>query len=513
MHGIILTGFNSVSTMKAQYKRTGGAHRIATYLRERDWDIEVLDFVMGWSLEQLQEFTRSRITNKSVFIGFGGTFPIWSDTLKTYFEWVREEYTNLKIIAGGQVSNIYLLEADWYIDGFGERAIEALLKHITGTGTERLKYQLGINGRRVVKGNTDYPSFPMKNLGIRYEDRDFILADETLVTEFGRGCIFNCSFCNFPILGVKEDHSRDAEDLRLELQDTYDRFGVTKYVIADETVNDYSEKLEKFAVAIKQLTFKPRFFGFARADLLVSRRKDWDTMLEMGFVGHHYGIESTNPKSLKTIGKGMHPDKLLPGLLEVRDYFKKHSIYKGQVSLIAGLPYETKDSLKNTLKWFNENWRTENVMLFPMYIPKSNGLDNTSKLSVDWAKYNYRETKEDLFPRIRKYFQTLPTQYGMGEALLENTGMSWENDEWNLWDAMMIIGDFYQHDYLQNYGPVMWSMGEYELALNKPFEYFNDRTMQEIVGSADFDIYRDFTVKSNTLVNEYIGKKLNWKPL
>jgi radical SAM superfamily enzyme YgiQ (UPF0313 family) len=508
MHGLILTGFNSVSSVSANYKRTGGAHRIATYLRDRDWDIEVLDFVMGWNLEQLQEFTRSRITNKTVFIGFGSTFPIWSDTLESYFNWVKSTYPNIKIIAGGQMSNNYRIEADWYVDGFGERALEALLKHIAGG--EKVKYQLGINGRKVVKGNTDYPSFPMKNLRIRYEDRDFILADETLVTEFGRGCIFNCSFCNFPILGVKEDHSRDAEDLRLELQDTYDRFGVTKYVIADETVNDYTAKLQKFQTAIKQLTFKPRFFGFARADLLVSRKQDWDIMLDMGFVGHHYGVESTNLESLKAIGKGMHPDKLLPGLLEARNYFKKHSIYKGQVSLIAGLPYETKESLEKTLVWFETNWKTENVMLFPMYIPKPTGHDNFSKLTTDWKKYNYRETAYDMYPSIRKVFQELPTQYGMGESLLENTGMSWENDEWNIMDVMKIVANFYQHRYIQNYGPVLWSLGEFELAFNKPFEYYNDKTMQDLIGADNFGEMKNFLKTSSYLIQEYITKKLNW---
>jgi len=511
MHGLILTGFNSLSNAHALYKRTGGAHRIATYLRDRDWDIEVLDFVMGWSLEQLQEFTNSRVSNKTVFIGFGSTFPIWSPKLELYFKWVRDTYPNIKIIAGGQISNNYRIEADWYVDGFGERATEALLKHITGG--EKVKYQLGVNGRKVIKGNTDYPSFPMKNLRIRYEDRDFILSNETLVTEFGRGCIFNCSFCNFPVLGVKEDHSRDAEDLRQELQDTYDRYGVTKYVIADETVNDYTEKLQKFQTVIKQLTFKPRFFGFARADLLVSRRQDWDIMLEMGFVGHHYGIESTNVESLKTIGKGMHPDKLLPGLIEVRNYFKKHGIYKGQVSLIAGLPYETKESLEKSLSWFETNWKTENLMLFPMYIPKSNGSDNSSKLTTDWKKYNYRETAVDMYPAIRELFKQIPTQYGVGESLIENTGMSWENDEWNIMDTMKIVAEFYRDRYAPNYGPVMWNVGEFELVYNKPFEYYSDKTLQDLVGTKDITALQNFPKESNMLVQEYIVKKLNWKPL
>jgi len=48
MHGLLLTGFMSTFG-KSSFRRTAGAHRIATHLRQLGWDIEVLDFVMGWS--------------------------------------------------------------------------------------------------------------------------------------------------------------------------------------------------------------------------------------------------------------------------------------------------------------------------------------------------------------------------------------------------------------------------------------------------------------------------------
>ena len=39
-------------------KRAPGAHKIATHLRREGWDVEVLDFVQSWTLEELQEFSR-----------------------------------------------------------------------------------------------------------------------------------------------------------------------------------------------------------------------------------------------------------------------------------------------------------------------------------------------------------------------------------------------------------------------------------------------------------------------
>jgi radical SAM superfamily enzyme YgiQ (UPF0313 family) len=525
MHGLLLTGFMAQQDI-ASYRRTAGGHRIATHLRQQGWDIEVLDFVMGWTLDQLKEFTKSRANSNTKFIGFGGTFPIWSNTLLDYFKWVKETYPSIILIAGGQISNLYKIKADWYINGFGERALDALLQHLAGTGTEKLKYQLWADGRKIIKGNLDYPAYPMKSLKIKYEDRDFILSNETLVTELGRGCIFNCKFCNFPILGIKEDHSRDADDLYEELQDTYDRFGVTQYHIADETVNDYTTKLEKFAGAIRRLNFKPTFTGFARADLLVSRKQDWDIMLEMGFIAHHYGIESTNHESLKVVGKGMNPEKLLPGLIEVKNYFKKNNngIYKGQVSLIAGLPYETNKSFDATINWFKHNWTTENVLVFPLYIPKDDGGDVKSKFSDEWEKYGYRETERNLFPIIKRYYGSLPTQYGVNDILLDHTGISWENDEWNVADVYKKVMDFYQDpSSSKTFGPISWSVGDYVTAFNKPYEFFIGKTIHQIQESLintdlsgkngqGYNMILTVLHEQQLLIQNYIKKKLDWKP-
>ena len=510
MHGIILTG-TVQETEYPQFRRTLGGHRIASYLREQGWDIEVLDFLMSWELEQLKEFTRSRVTSKTVWIGVGGTFPIHNATIESYLVWFKEKYPKVKIIVGGNFSH-YFPTADWYVTGFGERAIDALLKHICGTETEPLKYKLGFNGKKTVDGNTDYPSFPMKSLRTKYQDRDFILEDETLLTELGRGCVFNCSFCNFPVLGIKEDHTRDAEDFYLELQDTYDRYGVTKYMLSDETVNDYTAKLEKFAGATRRLSFKPRLFGFARADLLVSRRQDWDLMIEMGFVGHHYGIESANPKTVKAIGKGMNPERILSGLLEARSYFRKHGYYRSSISIIAGLPYETRETFSSLVKWLDVNWKHENAYMFPLHIPKN--AEKQSLLSKHWAEYGYRETKESLWPEIYKEFRYVPTgatSVSQATSVLEN-GLSWETDEWNLLDIMRIVADYHGPGYNDRTNIQLWNIGEVELGMSdKPQEFFLDKTSSEIAGTTDARLSQ-LQHLTPIYVYDYIEQKLNWTP-
>ena len=84
-HGIIMGGV--VDYYYDSIKRAPGAHKIATHLRREGWNVEVLDFVQSWTLEELQEFARQRVTNKTKFLGLSATFSI---RFKNLFENVKK---------------------------------------------------------------------------------------------------------------------------------------------------------------------------------------------------------------------------------------------------------------------------------------------------------------------------------------------------------------------------------------------------------------------------------------
>ena len=224
-------------TQDASLSRPLGGHRIAHYLREQGWDIEVVDWANWWSLEQLQDFFRSRYNKDVVFAGFGHLYSIWSDTMEQFGWWIKKNYPNVTLISGSSVNPMFTSSCiDYYVQGFGEHAIVNLLKYIAGNGPTPVFEMLG--SRKVIPAIEHYPAFPMKSLMVKYEDRDFVESDEWLTVELARGCKFKCAFCQFPVLGVKGDTSRDAVDFEIQLKDAYDRFGVSSYIIADETFND-----------------------------------------------------------------------------------------------------------------------------------------------------------------------------------------------------------------------------------------------------------------------------------
>ncbi len=377
--------------------RNSGAYRIATILREHYWDVEIIDWAAHWKLDQLKQLCKQRIDKNVKFIGFSYLFvdePI--DIIEEFGTWFKLTYPDVKIILGApnkwRFPNKYV---DYNIHGYGENALLELLKYLFSNG-QAPRFNMMTHAGKSISANEMYPSYPMQSLLIKYEDRDFIDSSEWLGIEFARGCKFACAFCNYPVIGVKGDYTRDAEDFELHVRDAYDRFGIENYYVADETFNDRTEKITKFADVVEKLPFTPFFTATLRADLLISRPKDKEELLRMNMLAQLYGVESFNTKSARAIGKGMDSNRMKEGLIDIRRYFESHGSkrYRGTVSLIAGLPHETVESIRQSKQWLLDNWQGHAFNIMPLEIPISE-YDTPSKIGLDWKKYGYEDVSSD----------------------------------------------------------------------------------------------------------------------
>ena len=316
--------------------RTLGTYRIATVLRENNWDAEVIDFFLYWPEDTLKKYLQSIITTETKFIGFGFLFPdtTYNVKLTSILIWIKKRYPDIVIITGSAINLPFKNTLiDYHIRGFGELALLELIKYLFSNGA-RPKFSLPTSLTRktkVIDAIHFYPAFPLQSLMVKYHDNDFLEPDEWSGIEFARGCIFQCDFCNFPVLGVKGDYTRSAEDLRLQLQDTYDRFGVSNYSVADETFNDRTDKIIKFADVIEKLPFETNFTGFIKPELVVTRPDDREHLLRMNFIGHYYGIESFVMEARKAVSKGMNAERIKESLIETKKYFENN--YKLYVAI------------------------------------------------------------------------------------------------------------------------------------------------------------------------------------
>lgn len=444
MHSIIFGGqledlgldFDS---SKISIRRSSGGHKISTFLRQHGYDVEVIDYVQRWSLDQLKKYISRKVDDEFLFFGFGSTFFLNSPNVIGLVKWLRETYPHIPLVAGSQNNSMKELEMDWYVYGYGENAILALIDHFKG-GPEP------IHTNRVINCYVNYKSFPKDDLTVSYKDTDFINPREILLLEFARGCKFKCKFCSFPVLGVKGDYSRTAQSVYDEMLENYDKWGTEHYIVLDETFNDSSQKIEKFANVIEKLPFTPKMTAYIRADLIVSRKQDWDNLIKMGITSHFYGVESMKHESAKSIGKGMDSGRIKEGLIEVDEYFReKAGFYKGHISLIAGLPHETVDDLRDTGKWLSQYWNRNsyhmNVLMIKDLQNNVETLNHNSEFDRDWSKFGYRRTEFpddpiDWSKSRNPYYETLYNYVRESGYYLP-----WENDCTNLHEVMKFCAE------------------------------------------------------------------------
>ena len=512
-------------------KRSPGGHMIATYLREQGYDVEVIDFWPAWTRIQLLKLFHKRVREDTLVVGISGMFALSHigqnvdvDQLHEMLQTIatlKERYPQLKFVGGAHnVSAIQAYDLDYYVSGYGEYAIVELFKYFKGEFNTLKIQRKHIGGKvlNVIDCKHDYPAWPMPNARVTYEERDFIQPQEVLTLELARGCKFKCKFCSFPILGVKGDHSRCAESLKEELLDNYNKWGLTTYTVSDETINDNPEKLAKCAEVVKSLPFDVHLAGYVRADLIVNKPETWQDMYDMGLRTHYYGIESFYQPAGKSIGKGINTDKLKEGLLEVQDFFRDKEAGRGDfkctISLIVGLPYETKETFMAGVDWVLENMPGHSWSITPLYIagPTTSAMTTSpSEFDRTWKEEGlFREMTDEEMAAIDESDLNPKTAWNAINQVVKSNRLKWSHDTMNLWEAFVLFDElqnnkklvdnvgastFYYHRYL--------TTNKYTIddLYTKQFsKELSDDTIQPF-NQSDLDSHMQF-------IQDYIEKKL-----
>jgi radical SAM superfamily enzyme YgiQ (UPF0313 family) len=499
-HGLIF------SSRSAPTDRSSGAHRIATFLRQHDLDIEVVDFTPHWPLDELKQFVKQNVTSDTLFFGFSPFFSYWPDSMRKFVGWLKKRYPRIKTLIGGQ--NSLLIDEpniDIWVDSYGEVAVLEVVKSLANNSSNTLGFDAAYFGQKnVIKALTRYPAYNLGDYSIKMEDRDFVEPFEWLTIEFARGCKFQCDFCNFPILGVKEDTSRSAESFETEMKRNYDKFGVTRYFVADETFNDRVEKIQKFANVVDSLDFETFYSGFIRADLMATKPEMIHELARMRFGGQYYGIETFNRDSGKTIGKGMDPDRVKQTLLDTKKYTQENGIYRGTISLIVGLPYDTKRNWKLTTNWLRKNWIDQGLVVFPLDVQDLSNAGheytNVSKFSKNLTKYGLREMPKEKY----KFHIDDTINYNQSYALgnYSKKQFVWEHDTMNYFEAVKISNKV-QNEFYVNGGLDNWQMSKPEMFAGHKIDNLADALSST---KSEMNTPRSII---NRFLNNYIQRKLN----
>ena len=428
---IILTGGTWNKPEWGKIQRSVGPYRIATALNEAGYSTFVFDYIINFSIDEIKQVLDKQIGPDTLWVGLSSTFFWFPDHGKThgngdilrikemywtYDETVQEllsyiKSKNVKIIYGGTKSEFFVGTdpmIDYYVVGLADTSVVPL--------TDSIKNKTSLLGSEEISPGVfvvDSRAFPepaMSEIRTPFWNKEFnILPKEGLPIELARGCIFKCKFCTYPLLGKKKGtYLRSADEIRDDLMRNYDAYGTTDYFITDDTVNDDNDKIAELHRAFKTLPFQPRISGFFRLDLINRFPEQADILVDMGLVGVFFGIETMHPESAKSIGKGLHPNKVKDRLYWLTERWKNKVNIGG--GIILGLPHDTLEYFDELIKWTVEpDFPMQHLQFYPLHL---NNMSNTEKPGMYVSEFNlHPDIYGYEFPGTNNYMNwELPSQ-------------------------------------------------------------------------------------------------------
>ena len=377
------SGIDATATPFGSYFRnpikSSAILRLGHYLRRRGHAVLQVHHFTSFLSEEIRQLVLAHVTEETKLIGFSSSFLVplqLTISNERYNDAINEDTFNLikivcetaktinpkiKLVIGGfmvfaerftkledfnshrfnQLSTLI----DYFVEGPGEIVCDLIL-------SGKIPAFSTINGAKLIDGDLYKVRDFSENGTSPAPVIDGISQNENMFLELANGCIFNCEFCHSSRnLGKKlSEFNRDYESIKSEVIYNYQQFGSSVYLFLDEMVNDNPQKAEWLIKIREETGIQIKWTGYIRLDTITSREQ-FERLKLSGCCGMFLGIESLKKEVGPKIGKCTDPDKIIPKLKMLREVFGD-SVYV-QVAMIAGLPGETQEEFKETIKWMN----------------------------------------------------------------------------------------------------------------------------------------------------------------
>jgi lipoate synthase len=300
----------------------------------------------------------------------------------------RKQYPNLKIIHTG--SRTYNESLKDVIDVFFlSRSMEMFDNWLDNKNLDLYKKHNNplVLVNDFVKDAVDNPILPVVN------DSDCLTDKDVIGFELGIGCRFNCTFCNYELRNTQTTNLTTSKELSNFLEQCYQKYGITNFYTADDTINESDEKLVILAEAVEQLSFKPNISCFVRLDVLTARPHQMDLLERIQFFSIFFGIESFNNNASKQVRKKSSIGNVYATLEELKKRCPETFTAGG---LIVGLNGDSRESIIESTELVIKNHLLDSIQAYPLSITKSTSIsdkDFQSDIDTNPDKFNYKTKK------------------------------------------------------------------------------------------------------------------------
>lgn len=334
-----------------------GLGYVATTLRKLGHTPEIKDcLVENWDTEKIVSHIND---TRPGAIGVN-VFSTALQSTKILLEEVKKlNYHPLIIVGGPHASGAsehilnYLTEADFAFKGEAEIPLIEFEEY--QQGKRNLRAVTGLiyreNGNIKVNRNIEYKNieefgFPAWDLiDPRKYFKQVNVGDKSINVHFSRGCPFACQFC---VKLGKVVRWRSLEHIWQEILMLNKDYGVERFIINDEGFTMYPDFVKKFCR--HTISQGNRFRFFTATGLRLNRVDDemLTLMKEANFErSFGVGIESAVPRVRQELmNKHLKQEELEKGL----EILNRNG-FKPVGNFILGFPGETKEELKQSVRW------------------------------------------------------------------------------------------------------------------------------------------------------------------
>lgn len=293
---------------------------LTTYLKEKPFDI------IGISIRNVDN----------------NSFPIATNYLSYYKEVVQtiRNNTSAKIVLGGSgyslFSDLYFeeLKPDFAVKGEGELEFISLIKEIETGEIPEIRIRHG----RTIK-DIDYKDFPLRK---GYDIDNYYKYSGCINIQSKRGCIYNCSYCTYPVLEGNTLRFRTPSKVADEIEYWHNEKGVKHFFFVDNVFNMVEKKAFELCEEIIKRKIDIKWTGF-----FIPTLKSPEFILackESGLSSVDFGTDAFSKTTLEGFNK----------FFTIDDIFRSCDICRDEKivfnhSMIFGGPNETFETLEETI--------------------------------------------------------------------------------------------------------------------------------------------------------------------
>jgi len=345
--GITESGFNSLRGNEGSWMNHGLAI-LSSAAKQAGHQVELLDLrrMVGWD-----DFAER--VGRSDAAAFGITMmSVDFDTGLKCARLIRQHRPDAKVFVGGPHASICPEELE------REDCFDAIVQGEAEITFPRLLNDLGQDKPlpRLIRGER------LENLDEGpWADRDLFQCPEAPFVAFlpppfvtliaGRGCLYNCSFCQpaEKLIFGRKVRRRSVENAIQELVYLRGKFHFNSFMIHDDCVTEDRPWVMAFCRRLKEEGFTQPFVGQSRADIICRNPDMVDALYEAGLRLFIIGLESGSDRVLKFLRKGCTRQQNLLAARICRDRG-----IKIWANYMLGLPTETKEEVLETYSMLEE---------------------------------------------------------------------------------------------------------------------------------------------------------------